>query len=155
MRNSCIPISLKYLYCTRAFIQLVYDIQVYHSFIKLWQQMLSEVYWFTYGTVFRWFLCYSVFLPLKIFVSSTPPRRFEIQHCNFAWSLVMVWSYVHRDNFLFLRSNMAAGLPSLNFGYFVIKAYGYFWTWKNETTIMCVCQPNVLKRFLNKRSFAL
>ena len=89
--------------------------------IKLWQQMLSEVYWFTNGTVFRWFLCYSVFLPLKIFVSSTPPRRFEIQHCNFAWSLVMVWSYVHRDMFLLLRSNMAAGLTSLNFGYFVIK----------------------------------
>ena len=33
---------------------------------------------------------------------------------------------------------MEAGLPSLNFGYFVIKAYGYFWTWKNETTIKCV-----------------
>ena len=108
------------------------------SIFKLWQQMLSEVYWFTYGTVFRWFLCYSVFLPLKIFVSSTPPRRMEIQHCNFAWSLVMVWSYVHRDNFLLLRLNMAARLPFLNFGYFVIKAYGYFWTWKNETIIMCV-----------------
>ena len=34
--------------------------------VKLWQQLLSEVYWFTYGTVFWSFLRYSVYFSADV-----------------------------------------------------------------------------------------